>query len=224
MSRARARELAKEFIERGDPKGWFDALYVEAGGDERAVPWADLRPNPRLVDWLDGQNGDGQRALVIACGLGDDAEAVAARGFAVTSFDVSPRAIAWCRQRFPNSKVNYVVADLLAPPSEWQGAFNLVVEINTLQVLPEDLRPAAMESVVGFLADGGSLLVIARAREPEEDRGTMPWPLTRLELTEFEALGLVPVRFEEYLDDETPPVRRFRIHYRKPTMSPGQCR
>jgi SAM-dependent methyltransferase len=216
MSRARVRELAKEFIERGDPKGWFEALYVEAGGDESAIPWANLTPNPELVKWLDGKNGEGRRALVIGCGLGDDAEAVAALGYAATSFDISARAIAWCKQRFPDSKVNYVVADLLAPPSEWQNAFDLVIEINTLQVLPGDLRTAAMKSVVGFLADGADLLVIARGREPDEDRGAMPWPLTRSELAEFEAMGLQSVLFDDYFDDETPPVRRFKIHYRKP--------
>src|SRR5690349_14887075 len=103
MSRERAGELAKEFIERGDPKGWFEALYVEANGDETTIPWANLTPNPQLVDWLDCKNGEGQRALVIGCGLGDDAEAVAARGFAVTSFDISSHAIAWCKQRFSQS-------------------------------------------------------------------------------------------------------------------------
>jgi ubiquinone/menaquinone biosynthesis C-methylase UbiE len=217
MSRARARELAKEFLDRGDPKGWFDAFYAEAGGDESAIPWANLTPNPQLEHWLRDKNGEGQTALVIGCGLGDDAEAVAVRGFAVTSFDISLQAIAWCKRRFPNSQVNYVVADLLVPPSEWQGTFDLVVEINTLQVLPEDLRTAAMKSAANFLAESGDLLVIARAREPEEDRGAMPWPLTRAELAEFESLGLTQVHFEDFLDDETPPVRRFRVHYREPT-------
>jgi len=219
MSRTRARELAKDFIERGDPTGWFEAFYIEANGDEGAIPWANLTPNPEMVAWLDAnvQAGEGLHALVVGCGLGDDAEAIAAKGFAVTSFDISPQAIAWCKKRFQNSNVNYVVADLLAPPSEWQNAFDLVIEINTLQVLPEDLRRAAMKSIAGFLADGAHLLVIARAREPEEDRGAMPWPLTKAELARFEALGLAQIQFEEFLDDETPPVRRFRIHYRKQT-------
>ncbi len=217
MSRARARELAEEFIGRGDPKGWFEALYIEAGGDERAIPWANLTPNPQLADWLKGKNGEGQAALVIGCGLGDDAEAVAERSFAVTAFDISPQAVTWCLRRFPNSQVNYVVADLLVPPSEWQNTFDLVIEINTLQVLPEDLRPAAMKFAANILANDGNLLVIARGREPDEDRGAMPWPLTKTELAEFEALGLKPVLFEDYFDDETPPVRRFRIHYQRQT-------
>ena len=50
MSRTRARELANDFINRGDPKGWFEALYVEAGGNAQQIPWADLVPNPQLVN------------------------------------------------------------------------------------------------------------------------------------------------------------------------------
>ncbi|MCC5670705.1 class I SAM-dependent methyltransferase [Nostoc sp. CHAB 5784] len=41
----------------------------------------------------------GQKALVIGCGLGDDAEAIASLGFEVTAFDISPTAIAWCQER-----------------------------------------------------------------------------------------------------------------------------
>ncbi|MDZ7952448.1 hypothetical protein [Nostoc sp. DedQUE09] len=35
----------------------------------------------------------GQKALVIGCGLGDDAEALAHLGFEVTTFDISPTAM-----------------------------------------------------------------------------------------------------------------------------------
>jgi len=49
MRRARARELAKTFLERGDAKGWFEALYAEADDDAERIPWADLIPNPHLV-------------------------------------------------------------------------------------------------------------------------------------------------------------------------------
>jgi len=56
MSRARARELAEAFLERGDAKGWFEALYAEADGAAGRIPWADLFPNPHLVSWLDENN------------------------------------------------------------------------------------------------------------------------------------------------------------------------
>ena len=140
--RAPARALAAAALARGDATGWFEELYARAGeaGD---VPWADLVPNPSLVAWLDehGVDGSGRTALKVGAGLGDDAEALAQRGFAVTAFDIAPTAVAWARRRFPDSQVDYVAADVLAPPADWCGRFDLVLEAYTLQVLPADLRP-----------------------------------------------------------------------------------
>jgi hypothetical protein len=43
----------------------------------------------------------------------------------------------------------------------------------------------------------------------------MPWPLTRQELAAFEEAGLTLEEFDDYLDDEDPPVRQFRASYRR---------
>jgi SAM-dependent methyltransferase len=218
MSRSRARELAQNFLGRGDAKGWFEALYVEAEGAAERVPWADLIPNPHLLGWLDENDarGEGRRALAVGCGLGDDAELLAARGFEVTAFDISAEAIKWSRRRYPDSKVDYVVADLFELPAEWREAFHLVVEINTLQVLPPQLRPAAISAMVNCVTPGGTSLVIARGREPNDDPGSMPWPLTRGDLEPFVQSGLNMTSVEDFFDQEDPPVRRFRVEYRKP--------
>jgi SAM-dependent methyltransferase len=218
MSRARARELAKTFLERGDAKGWFEALYAEAEGVAERIPWADLVPNPHLLSWLNENRarGEGRRALVVGCGLGDDAETLAARGFDVIAFDISTAAIDWCRRRYADSKVNYVAADLFELESEWRGAFDLVVEVNTLQVLPPELRPAAISAMVNYVTPGGYLLVIARGREPNDEPGSMPWPLIKGDLELFVQSGLKLTSFEDFFEEEEPPVRRFRVQYRKP--------
>src|ERR1017187_7080256 len=75
-------------------------------------------------------------ALVVGCGLGEDAEYIARLGYATTAFDIALTAIAAARSRFPGSPVEYQVADLLAPPPWWSHAFALVVESTTLQALP----------------------------------------------------------------------------------------
>jgi hypothetical protein len=80
-------------------------------------------------------------------------------------------------------------------------------------VLPPELREEAMRRVAGFVAPGGTLLVITRGREPGESEGAMPWPLTRQELGVFSEAGLTERAFEDYVDDESPPVRRFRVAY-----------
>jgi SAM-dependent methyltransferase len=216
--RTTARRLAHESLAQGDATGWFDALYDQAQGDAAQIPWADLRVNPNLTSWLTGREAEhaGKRALVIGCGLGDDAEALAALGSRVTAFDVSPAAISWCRRRFPASSVDYCVADLLGLPTAWREAFDFVLEIYTLQVLPPRLRCTAMRQMAACVAPHGTLLVIARGRHSGDDRGTMPWPLAEDELAHFTSCGLELIRFEDYLDCEDPPVRRFRGEHHRP--------
>lgn len=213
--RTRARQLAAEYIAKGDPTGWFEHLYKEAEEGKSIVPWAELRPSPNLLDfWRDRPlPAAGKTALTVGCGLGDDAEQLAEWGFSTTAFDVSESAIQCCRRRFPDSRVEYVAADLLLPPRTWFRAFDFVFESNTLQVLPAEFRARAMEHAAGFVAESGKLLVIARARDENDPRGEMPWALTRRELNHFTEIGLRELSFEDYFDSEEPPVRRFRVVY-----------
>jgi len=218
MSRERTRQLQSEFDARQDPLGWFEALYREANGDASAIPWADLQDNPLFVEWRDRRALDlrARSSLVVGCGLGDDAETVAASGGRVTAFDLSPTAIAWCRRRFPTSSVRYVSADLLALPAEWHRAFDFVLEINTLQALPSELRPRAVASVADLVAPGGTLLVICRAREANAPAAGPPWPLAAAELDAFDRAGLTRVSFDDRLDPGDPSVRRFVVEFSRP--------
>lgn len=215
--RTRARELARESLRQGDPLGWFERLYREAGDGKSVVPWADLGPNPHLLDFWKNhpQQTAGKSALVIGSGLGDDAELLAAWGFRTTAFDISASAIRATLKRFPNSAVAYSAADLFSPPPAWHAAFDFVFEAYTLQVLPENLRPRAIEKIASFVKPRGLLLLIARGREPGDPPGELPWPLTRAELRSFENFHFEEVSFEDFLESEEPDVRRFRALYRR---------
>jgi SAM-dependent methyltransferase len=215
-ARRKSRELARSYAAKGDPLGWFEPLYAEAGGDSNRIQWADEAPNPHLVAWVEREQlcGEAGRALVVGCGLGDDAEYLAQRGFRVAAFDIAPTAVAWARGRFPSSRVNYREADLLNLPKEYRGAFDLVVEVYTLQVLPVDLRPRALDALANCVAPGGTLLVVARGRDATDEPGLAPSPLTRAELAAATEFGLEEVVFEDFVD-ENPPVRRFRVEYRR---------
>lgn len=216
-NRGRARELAAQFNQQGDPTGWFEVLYREAEEGVCEVPWADRGVNPHLLEfWAKHpQNSAGKRALVIGTGLGNDAEQLAAWGFETTAFDISETAIRSCRIRFPASSVDYAAANLLQPPSMWLGAFDFVFEANTIQALPAAIRALAIERIAQFVKPGALLLVVARAREPHDPVGELPWPLTRSELDSFTQAGLTEESFEDFLDHEDPPVRRFRVLYRR---------
>jgi SAM-dependent methyltransferase len=180
----------------------FEEMYAAAGDDLAALPWAGLKPFPLLVEWLDGAGaGLGRAALVVGSGLGDDAEELARRGFAVTAFDLSPTAIERSRERFPQSPVDYRVADLLELPAEWRERFDLVVEIRTLQSLPIGDRATAAAAIAGAVAPGGLLWLFALGRESHRPGETRPWRVTSAELAVLESAGLTwETRREDPLD------------------------
>ncbi len=210
--------MAAEFLRKGDPTGWFEVLYKEGEGGKSVVAWADRGANSGLIEFWGArpQATDGKKALVIACGLGDDAEQLADWGFETTAFDISETAIRMAQKRFPKSGVKYRVADLFQPPAEWERKFDFVFEANTVQALPAKIRVQAIHEIAGFVRPGGKLLAIVRGREADEPEGELPWPLTRAEMNEFVRAGLTEESFEEYFDNEDPPARRFRGLYTQP--------
>lgn len=207
-----AGRLAAESLSQADPTGWFERLYAQAADGSAAVPWDNDVPNPLLADWLDNQpsDGAGRRALVVGCGLGRDAEHIAAYGFDTTAFDVSETALQGARQRFPASPVHYVTADLLNPPSAWDRAFDLVVESITVQSLPLSVRATAIGNVARMVAPGGRLVVISGIRAEGEQVDGPPWPLTRSEIDSFAIDGLRAVEVEQLPRPDNPDAYRWR--------------
>jgi SAM-dependent methyltransferase len=152
----------------------------------------------------------------VGSGTGDDAELIASRGFATSAFDVAETAVAIARRRFPDSRVDYRVADLLEAPPEWERAFDLVVESITVQSMPVALRERAIAGVRGLVAPGGTLLVYSGVREEGEEVDGPPWPLTRSELDTFARDGIEPVRVEQ------PGGRWLAEFWRRPGPTPAR--
>lgn len=218
LKRAHVRALAAKFAESGDATGWFDALYKEAAGDTEIIPWADLEPNKFFREWAEstGLKGEGRTALVVGCGLGDDAKYLYDLGFKVSAFDISPTAIEWAKRLHAETDIQFEVADLFAPPADWLGAFEFVLEIYTIQPLPMEMRPRVIDSVASFVAPGGKLVVVTRGREDDEQPERLPWPLSRRDLKRFKEKGLKQTDFVEMVaDDEVEEQRRFVVEYER---------
>lgn len=209
---------AAEWLQR------FEQTYRDAAGDPARVPWADRRPCQCMMAWLNAEAPTlvrcGARAAVVGCGLGEDAVALVERGYDVVAFDCSPTAIEWAKGLHPSHADIFIHADLFALPARMRHRFDLVVEVHTLQSLPPEYRPALAAGMASLLSPrGGVLLAVCRGRgvgEPLDLSAGPPYPLTAAELCGLmEANELSPVRSpDEFLDDESPPVRRIRAAFR----------
>jgi len=197
-----ARRRAEIALAEGDPTGWFEPLYAAAEAGEAVLPWFRGRPSAELSAWIAERPGAGKRALVVGCGMADDAELLASAGYDTSAFDVSPSAIKAVLNRFPDTAVSYRTADLLTPPAEFHYAFDLVVEIMTVQSMPKDVHDPAIASVSGFLATGGTLVVGAVAEESIDPDGWTgpPWPLGKAEVESFARDGVRVASLERVRD------------------------
>lgn len=201
---------------------FFDGLYVAAGGGGDPLPWdRGGAPLQLLADWADDRalGGAGQRAVVVGCGLGGDAEFLAELGFAVVGFDFSAPAIEAARALNPVSAVDYEVADLLALPPGWVGGYDLVVESLTVQSLPRTVRPRVIAAVRSLAAPGGTVLVISSQQGVREETEVGPWPLSRADLDAFAGDGFDLVRLEQPPGPDGLP--RWRAEFRRQAVKAG---
>ncbi|WP_446666469.1 class I SAM-dependent methyltransferase [Flexivirga sp. B27] len=211
----RAQEFANDSLADGSPTAWFDRLYDAAGRGQAEVPWDRGAPHPLLAEWFaqhpEEATGDGRTAIVPGAGPGHDSELLASLGFRTTAFDVAPTAIEQVRAAHPDSPVDYQVADLFELPTEWQGAFDLVVESMTVQSMPRDVRANATAAVRSLVAPGGVLLVIGGVLPADHDPAYgPPWRLTRHEIEAFGDDGLALQRIDQDAEGN-----RYRAEFRR---------
>jgi demethylmenaquinone methyltransferase/2-methoxy-6-polyprenyl-1,4-benzoquinol methylase len=124
----------------------------------------DRRWKERLVAASGAQHG--VRALDLACGTGDIAFAVAARGARVTGLDITPRMLQLAREKpAPAPRPAFVAGDMMALPFA-SGQFDLVTTGYGLRNVPEIAGAAA--EIARVLRPGGLFLSLDfdRPRDP----------------------------------------------------------
>jgi SAM-dependent methyltransferase len=203
--------------------GWFEELYAKTAAEGADPPWQRAKQRLSLERWVEEHHLEGaqgaKRAAVVGCGLGTDAEYIASKNYNTLGFDLSPTAIRRARELHPDTQVQYEVADLLDLPAAWHQAFDLVVEVWTVQALPDPPRTAAIHAIAGLVAPQGDLIVIAIARDDDApdsqpDAGP-PWLLNRATIAQFAAgTGLTPEDIHRGPDPEAPDRRlHWRAHF-----------
>ena len=212
--REKLLSMSEAALEAGMPLAWFEELYSTADRDDDWIPWSDGHPNPLLVEWAVGQQDLG-RALVVGCGLGEDAAFLDQRGWDVTAFDLSPTAVEWAKELFSESKIEWLTANLLDLPEEWNSSFDLVLEVHILQAMPEFIRLQASPKLAPLVRNGGHLVCIGRFQTDSGPVEGPPWPLSR---SFIESIGEnLPMQGLDVcsLPDDEPDVSRFRAVWRR---------
>ena len=84
-----------------EQENFFDTVYKRASDDLSSIPWVKLEPNGLIREYLASvPDTDGKKALVIGCGVGDDAAILAEAGYVTDAIDISPTAIGIAAERF----------------------------------------------------------------------------------------------------------------------------
>ena len=192
---------------------WFDGLYKENKESQENIPWARQAVNPLLQSYLDEEVTHKGKALVIGCGLGDDARALEEAGYDVVAIDVSQTALDLAKERFSDSTIIFEEQDIFDMPTKYYAHFDFVFEAFTIQSLPVEFRGKMICAISETVANHGKLLLVAHKRE--EDFDGPPWPLEVNEVDLFKSEGFTELSHEIHTEKSKISNTRFRVLYRK---------
>ncbi len=193
---------------------WFNDLYEEHKENHENIPWARQAVNPLLESYLSDETQDHKgKALVIGCGLGDDAYALELAGYEVLAIDISEVALELASTRFNDSNVRFEKQDIFDMPEIYKGSFDFVFEAFTIQSLPTEFREKMINAVAQTLSPNTKLLLVAHKREREFDGP--PWPLLQEEVDIFKSYGLKELAFETHAEESKISNTRFRVLYQR---------
>ena len=199
--------------EHNKASAWFDDLYKKHENEHHNIPWARQEVNPLLKTYLDEDLEHKGKALVIGCGLGDDAYALSNAGYDVLAIDVSQTALDLAQTRFKDSAILFEKQDIFDMQDKYFEYFDFVFEAFTIQSLPVEFREKMISSVVDTVSPNGSLLVVAHKHEI--DRQGPPWPLKIEDIKLFRIHGMEELSHEIVKEDSHISSLKFRVLYKK---------
>ncbi len=176
-AREKMLEIFNRSLESDDPLSWFETLYKYSEEERDLIPWDWKEPHPYLVEWVNSTEYRG-KALVVGCGLGEDAAFLSKMGWEVTAFDISNSAIDWAKNLHRDVSVEWLVEDLLKLPSSWTASYDLVLEVHIIQAIPRKIGKIASERLAPLVSEGGHLVCIGKLKETPDEEPGPPWPLS----------------------------------------------
>ena len=204
--------INKEIKPHNQASAWFNDLYSEHKENHKNIPWAKLEVNPLLKSYLDESKEHQGKALVIGCGLGDDARALELAGYDVLAIDVAEQALELAQERFSDSKILFEKQDIFDMPNKYHKDFDFVFEAFTIQSLPVEFREKMIKAVANTVAINGKLLLVAHKKKIT--LSGPPWPLKKEEVDLFKN-HLTELVFEVHPSKTLFALEQFRVLYKK---------
>lgn len=136
----------------------YDLRYRQV--HERGLEWFDREPTAVVQDVLNRWPiAKGAPILELGCGEGRDAAVLLREGRSLLATDVSPEAVAFCRERFPEWRERFAVLDCLQ--DEWPQRFDFIYAIAVLHMLVRDEdRQGLLRFIREHLTEKGVGLVV----------------------------------------------------------------
>ncbi|MFF9350929.1 class I SAM-dependent methyltransferase [Streptomyces sp. NPDC014734] len=140
-----------------DAASWWDGFYTDRA---RTVPFFVAKPDENLVSYAARGLIAPGRALDLGCGPGRNTLHLASLGFEVDAVDLSPKAIAWARERAhgAGADVRFHSGDAFAlAEDELAGPYDLIHDSGCFHHLPPHRRVSYLALLNRVLAPGGHL-------------------------------------------------------------------
>lgn len=127
----------------------------------KALPWERGKPREALVELLEKGGLKRGKALDICCGAGTNAVYMAEKGLEVTALDISPRAVAYAKEKASGANVDikFIVQSFLRLPFPGEK-FDLVLDSGCFHHVLVNDRSAYIRGVHRVLKAGGKYLLI----------------------------------------------------------------
>lgn len=137
----------------------YDLRYRQV--HEAGLTWFSAQPTPIVAETIEKYGIRPEASMLeIGCGEGQDAAALLAEGCKLLATDVSPEAICFCREKYPQWAEHFAVLDCLK--EDLLGRFDFIYAVAVLHMLvPDGDRQKLLAFIRNHLtADGIGLVVV----------------------------------------------------------------
>ena len=139
--------------------------YYEAYDDryrqvhEKKLQWASDAPSAVVLDVIKRYGiGKESAILELGCGEGRDAHELLCLGYSLTATDISPEAIRYCRDRWPQFKDKFQILDCVG--GNLEEKFDFIYAVAVIHMLVEDGdRAAFFDFIRDHLKEKGIALI-----------------------------------------------------------------